>query len=106
MFRLFIGSIDQFLGHWVQENDGAVVTCAPTSHGDLQCLIESAHPSSLMGSGKHEYFISGTRITWKKKEEICGTLNNQKDRITWTTGNTWIKQGNILNIHLLILTLY
>ena len=96
MFCSILGSIDQFLRNWVRQSDGAAVTCAPTDDGEIQCLWQS---------GPQEYFITGTGITWKQNNGIWGTLNDEKDRINWNTGNTWIKQGNILNNHLMILSL-
>ena len=89
MFRFITGSIDHFSGNWVRQSDKSPVTCTSRSHDTLQCV---------WGSGPQEYRITGTRITWKKKKEIWGTLNNGKDIITWTTGSAWLKQGNNLKV--------
>ena len=92
----FSDSIDHFLGFWVKQSDGSTGICYDTTRSRLQCE---------WGIGPVEYLISGTRIQAYEFENIWGTLNNDKDRITWPAynGESWIKRGNNMKHHLRML---
>ena len=84
--------VEEYAGKWISPSDHIRIICSPLSSDTIRCTFISAWGGAQ--NNAYMYIINGSRITLLSNAGIKGT-HNGIDRITWSTGSMWVKQGKV-----------
>ena len=87
-----------YTGKWIRKSDRAIIMCRRLTVDKINCTFPG-------GTYKWTYNINGLSIAWSTDTNIKGS-HNGIDIITWTTGNTWTRQGKIHDMNLEKIKIY